>query len=161
MFAFLMIFAAAGYGSITSYAYLADQEQTDNITKPAQNVIHIQEDFVPPQDPGPGSVIPKKPKVINDSNIPVYVRMRYQFSDSDAEAFCEPLQIHRNWTLKEDGFYYFAHLLNPGESTDALFEKIQIKSNIAKNKLIPFDLSVYAESIQANIDSDLADWTAY
>ena len=52
------------------------KRQTVNRIKIVENKTHIEEEFDPPADPGPGSVIKKKPFIGNDSVIPVYVRVR-------------------------------------------------------------------------------------
>ena len=77
------------------YAYLIDRQETVNRIKIVENKTHIEEEFDPADDPGPGSVIKKKPCIVNDSVIPVYVRVRVVFSNLDAQAQCEPLKISR------------------------------------------------------------------
>ena len=51
------------------YAYLIDRQETVNRIKIVENKTHIEEEFDPPADPGPGSVIKKKPCIVNDSVI--------------------------------------------------------------------------------------------
>ena len=84
------------------YAYLIDRQETVNRIKIVENKTHIEEEFDPPADPGPGSVIKKKPCIVNDSVIPVYVRVRVVFSNLDAQAQCEPLKIKDSWKTGED-----------------------------------------------------------
>ena len=115
-----------GAGAVT-YAYLTDDDVKQNEIRAAENKVHIEEEFEPPEDPQPGDVIVKKPWVVNDSKIPVYVRIRVCFSDSRGESQCEPLQIHRKWSLQEDGYYYYENVLAAGEKTEPLFESIQLK----------------------------------
>lgn len=137
-----------GAGAVT-YAYLTDDDVKQNEIRAAENKVHIEEEFEPPKDPQPGDVIVKKPWVVNDSKIPVYVRIRVCFSDSRGESQCEPLQIHRKWSRQEDGYYYYENVLAAGEKTEPLFERIQLKPDLIKEEICPFDLLVYTESVQA------------
>ena len=59
-----------GAGAVT-YAYLTDDDVKQNEIRAAENKVHIEEEFKPPEDPQPGDVIVKKPWVVNDSKIPV------------------------------------------------------------------------------------------
>ena len=109
--AFCLLAGAAGS---MVYSYLIDRKETVNRIKIVENKTHIEEEFDPPADPGPGSVIKKKPCIVNDSVIPVYVRVRVVFSNLDAQAQCEPLKIKDSWKTGEDGYYYYQKQLQPG-----------------------------------------------
>ena len=126
------------------YAYLIDRQETVNRIKIVENKTHIEEEFDPPADPGPGSVIKKKPCIVNDSVIPVYVRVRVVFSNLDAQAQCEPIKIKDSWKTGEDGYYYYQ-----GQRTDTVFDNIVIKNIVKKEDLVPFDILVYEESVQS------------
>ena len=140
---------AAGSSAVGTYAYLTDQDKAENELGVTENEIHIEETFDPPDDPKPGTAITKAPAVVNDSQVSVYVRMTARFSNSDAEAFCLPLEINSHWVKQSDGYYYYDKILSAGEKTEPLFEKITIRSDIAAEELIPFDVLVYAESVQS------------
>lgn len=114
------------------YAYLIDRQETVNRIKIVENKTHIEEEVDPPTDPGPGSVIKKKPCIVNDSVIPVYVRVRVVFSNLDAQAQCEPLKIKDSWKTGEDGYYYYQKQLQPGLRTDTVFDNIVIKNTVKK-----------------------------
>lgn len=135
-------------GSYT-YAYLTSKQGTDNIVGMAYNKVHIDENYAKPNNPSPGDRIQKNPKVVNDSNVSVYVRMRADFSDSDAMNQCEPLQIDGNWTKKSDGYYYYNKEVPVGGSTSSLFTFVKIRNDVNKDELIPFDIICYCESVQA------------
>ena len=137
-----------GTGAVT-YAYLTDDDVKQNEILPVENKTHIEEEFHPPQDPEPGKVIVKRPWVVNDSQVPVYVRIKVRFSDSKGEAQCQPLQIHKKWKQNKDGYYYYEDILAAGAKTEPLFDKIQLKPDLIKEEICPFDLLVYAESVQA------------
>lgn len=96
----------------------------------------------------------KKPQVQNDRNLPCFVRMRADFSDSTAKEFCKPLDISDKWEFHEDdGYYYYKELLLPGDTTTALFEQVEIKTEtegVSPSDMIDFDILIYAESCQHN-----------
>lgn len=149
-------------GTITvTYAYLTDQDRADNEISVTENEIHIEEEFEPPDDPKPGSVITKSPVIVNDSAVSVYVRMSAKFSNSAAEGFCIPPEIHDRWQKNTDGYYYYDTALSPGEKTVPLFEKIIIRDDVSQEELTPFDVLVYAESVQAYELSREAAWSLF
>lgn len=149
LFFALLICLCAGTTGGSVYAWLIDREEAKNIVRFAGNDIHIQEEFNPPQDPDPGDVIAKRPCITNDSETDVFVRVMVRFSDSDAMEQCEPLSINSGWNLKKDGYYYYDEKLHAGESTTEIFDNIVIKRTVKKEELLPFDVLVYAESVQA------------
>ena len=64
-------------------AYFGSFEGKDNTVIPAENVIEISEDFIPPAEQGQGDNIYKKQiSIVNSSNAPCYVRVYMDFSDS-------------------------------------------------------------------------------
>lgn len=139
----------AGISGTGVFAWLTDTKDAENIMRFVQNKVHIEEEFDPPSDPKPGDVIVKKPSIVNDSVIPVFVRARVCFTDSDAQAQCEPLIIRDGWSLEKDGYYYYGEKIGPGEGTEDIFDNIVIKSSVKKEDLIPFDILVYGEAVQA------------
>ena len=147
LFVFFACLVLGGSVSVT-YAYLTGWDFAGNDLGMTENEIHIEEKFEPPDDPGPGTVITKSPCIVNDSAIPVYVRASVRFSNSEAESFCMPLDISSRWQKNEDGYYYYDTSLSPGERTVPMFETISIKEEIAAEDLVPFDVLVYAESVQ-------------
>lgn len=140
---------SAGISGAGVYAWLIDTKEAENIVRFVQNDIHIEEEFEPPTDPTPGDVIVKKPSIVNDSVIPVFVRARICFTDSDAQAQFEPLAIREDWSLENDGYYYYRKKVGAGESTTNIFDNIVIKNTVKKEELIPFDILVYSEAVQA------------
>ena len=142
-------------------AYLTDSEQKENLTGFTDNTIHLEEDFVPPVNPGPGTVIKKSPRIVNESEIPVYVRLSARFSDDQAESFCLPLEINAGWELQPDGYYYYSRALTAGEKTSALFDEVVIRAETDKEDLVPFDLLIYAESVQSYGMTQEEAWTYF
>lgn len=62
---------------------------------------------------------------------------------------CEPLHINASWILDPDGYYYYQKKVLPGTDTDTVFDNIVIKEKVKKQDLVPFDILVYEEAIQA------------
>lgn len=150
-----LLVAAAGAG--TSHAYLTAQDQVDNVFNASAVDITVEEDFEP-EPPEPGKRIKKAPRVHSESDVECYVRIRYAFTDSDAEKLCEPVRINPGWTLKDDGYYYWEKTVSPGKETGALFDCIEVKKEIAEEDIIPFDILVYAEAVQAGELSETEAW---
>ncbi len=150
---FLMLGVSFGI----TYSYLISEDTELNAFTVGETVIEVQEDYEPPPELKPGITIKKKPKVKNTGNLPCFVRMRADFSDSKAEEFCQPLNINTDWEYKDDGYYYYKHLLEPDAETSFLFEEIVIKSTaegVSENDMIDFDVLVYAEARQQSKPED-------
>lgn len=139
----------AGITGSVAYAYLIDQKEAVNQIKVLENTTHIEEGFEPPDDVKPGQVIKKKPCIMNDSAIPVYIRAQVLFSSLKGEEQCHPLVITDSWKKREDGYYYYQKKLLAGQRTDVIFDNIVIKNTIKKEELVNFDILVYEESVQA------------
>lgn len=139
-------------------AYLTDADQKGNQVRFTENDIRIDEEFDPPVNPGPGTVIKKSPRIMNESKVPVYVRVSARFSDDQAEAFCLPLVINEGWELRGDGYYYYGKVLGAGEATSTLFDQVVIRSDTDSSSLVPFDLLIYAESVQSQDMSQEEAW---
>lgn len=132
----------------TTYAYLHVKQQAVNKFTVGENVIELHEDYKPPEKLEPGIDFKKEPYVENTGNVPCFVRMRADFSDSKAEKFCEALNIDTNWKKNTDGYYYYKHLLEPNMRTESLFTTVKIKDTSSISDMIDFDILIYAESCQ-------------
>ena len=148
--------AFASFG--VTYAYLIANDSKVNEFRVGENDIEIVEEFTAPPELKPGANITKKPSVHNTGNLPCFVRMRVDFSDSEAEKFCEVDYNKTNsWFYNEgDGYYYYTKILQPGGHTEPeLFTNVHIKEEYEENgvkkkytvnDMIDFDIMVYAES---------------
>lgn len=143
----------ASYG--ITYAYLISKDAAVNDFTVGENNIEVHENFEPPEKMEPKISFKKEPYVENTGNIPCFVRMRADFSDSKAEDFCELDFNTEDWTTKNsDGYYYYKKLLGPGKETEALFKNVTIKENkkdgskYTESDMIDFDILIYAESCQ-------------
>lgn len=55
------------------------------------------------------------------------------------------------WTLKGDGYYYYNEVLQPGESTEALFKTVTVNYDEVQNPWVDFDIILYQEAVQAEV----------
>ena len=157
----LLALTLIGTSVPVTMAYLTDTQEAVNELGFTNNSIRIEEEFEPPENPGPGTEIKKSPKLINESDIPVYVRMSARFTDDQAEQFCLPLEINDGWEQHTDGYYYYHKKLDPGESTTALFNRLEIRKDAEADTLVPFDLLIYAESVQCDDMTEQEAWAFY
>lgn len=148
-----LIAAFASFG--VTYAYLVANDSKVNEFNVGENNIELKEEFTAPEVLEPGIEFDKNPYVRNTGDLPCIVRMRVDFSDSEAEKFCELIGInYGGWSGPyKDGYYYYTKILKPGEETPKLFEKVKIKDKyeengdtITINDMIDFDIMIYAES---------------
>lgn len=127
-------------------AYLISRQEAVNRFLLPEDVIEIEESFTEPEKLTPGQKIMKSPAVKNKGNIPVFVRMRAEFSDSAMESCCEPVTVSEEWSQGTDGYYYYKKILQAGEYTEPLFDQIVIRNDVPEDLLDSFDLIVYSES---------------
>ena len=146
-----LIAALASFG--VTYAYLIASDAKLNEFSVGENDIELMEKFTAPEELKPGTEFPKNPYVHNTGDLPCLVRMRVDFSDSDAEKFCDLEYIGNtgynrlSWLYDEDeGYYYYTKVLKPGDYTPVLFDKVRIKEEYDENKMIDFDIMIYVES---------------
>lgn len=68
---------------LTAFAYFTDNRNADNTITPAENILEISEEYIPPVEQNTGDNIYKKEvSVVNYSNAPCYVRVYMDFSGS-------------------------------------------------------------------------------
>ena len=146
-----------------TFAYLIDRDAAINQFYFCDNTIEIDEEFDPPAKLEPNVFFKKKPWVKNNGNLPVFVRVKVEFSNSAAEDFCYPLEIMGDWDLI-DGYYYYKKILEPDKRTDTpVFEKVHIRPDVSPASLVEFDIIIYAESVQVGefTEADYANPSAW
>ena len=148
----------AGISTGAAYAYLTAQESVENRLTAASTDIEITEQFDPPAELNPGTVIPKKVAVTSHSSTDCYVRVLVEFSSWKAQQFCEDLEILDGWEKADDGYYYWKEKVKPGETTGQLFSQVKIRSDAAKEDLEKFEILVYAEAVSCGDDSMQEAW---
>ena len=118
----------------------------------------------------PGDIVSKQVSVENVCGHPFYLRVKL-VSGSDNQGLsaedCLKLNIDTvNWTYL-DGFYYFNRILQPGETTPALFTQVEIVGSKVDQSHIGSTLSltvnayaVQSENNPAKHPWDAAGWPA-
>ena len=106
----------------------------------------------------PGEALAKDPPVTNDGKNPCFVRISVTNLDQFAAEFNGAQIIYRtdyvdnalgtNWVKGNDGYFYYSKVLNPGETTDALFDQIVIPKELT-NDAPAKDIVVTAYAVQA------------
>lgn len=143
-------------------AYMTAYDRAENMLAAGHNTTEIVEEFPNPtpvpvdQDPK----IKKKVWVSNYSpgeegfNVDCYVRLSLGYSNGDiGKAVILNDLDTENWVYKEDGYYYYRHLLREGESTPPLFTGFTVDSarvdETYLEALPQFKIQIYEESVQA------------
>ena len=118
----------------------------------------------------PGDIVSKQVTVENVCEHPFYLRIKL-VSGSTNEALsaddCLKLDIDTaNWTYVE-GFYYYNQILQPGETTPALFTQVEIVGSRVDQTHIGSTLSltvnayaVQSENNPADFPWEASGWTA-
>ncbi len=146
----LAVVMLLGVSSGVVLAYLSGEDLVENHFQVTDTKIELEEESVLPEKIVPGSEIRKVPKIRNISNSSCYVRAYFHFSDQKARDFCEEIEIKDGWIQKNDGYYYWEEMLQPGEATMPLFENIVIRKDAKEEDITQFTVSVYAEAVQVN-----------
>lgn len=106
----------------------------------------------------PGEALAKDPTVTNDGKNPCFVRISVTNLDQFAAEFNGAQIVYRtdyvdnvlgtDWVKADDGYFYYSKVLNPGETTDALFDQIVIPKELINNTATK-DIVVTAYAVQA------------
>ncbi len=156
--------ALAGIGTfgavkITS-AFLGSSEAHPNVVSFANNEVKITEDFDKETKTDDGETVYKKAvSATNTGNIPIFVRVKIQFSDPFAEDLSEITNgkgtfkaselaenLPEGWvagTGKLDGYYYYTKAIAPGESTGNIIDQVKTTFASADEK---YDYEIYVRS---------------
>ena len=113
----------------------------------------------------PGDIVSKQVSIENVGGHPFYLRLKLVSSVTN-EALepddCMKLDINtQQWTY-QDGFYYFNHILQPGESTLPLFTQVEIVGSKVDNSHIGevLSLTVNAYAVQSENNPAEHPWDA-
>ena len=113
----------------------------------------------------PGDIVSKQVYVENICDHPFYLRVRL-VGGSDNQSLsaedCLRMNIDtQNWT-QVDGFYYFNHILQPGETTPALFTEVEIIGSKVDQTHIgsTLSLTVNAYAVQSENNPAEHPWDA-
>ena len=113
----------------------------------------------------PGDIVSKRVAVENVCGHPFYLRIQL-VSGSTNQALsadeCLKLDIDTgNWTY-QDGYYYFNRILQPGETTPALFTQVEIVGSKLDQTYVGSTLSLTVNAYAVQSENNPADhpWDA-
>ena len=163
---------------IAVYAYLSDRGEMENKFTVGNNSIEIDEDFDPPPELKEGdNPFIKRVRVSNTGNVPCYVRVFFDFSDSvvkenakissddAAKDNFDTLQWYSYEEYKEHlpegwvyisvlddpllgGYFYYTEPLPVGEKTPYLFQAVNAVFDEADHPVTDFEIIIIADSVQ-------------
>jgi hypothetical protein len=153
------IFSAQG-----TLAWLNHSDSRDNEVGVIQYIFshQVQEDFTPP-GPGEkltaGEMLEKKSWVANDGDIPAFVRVKVfpVLTAPDGLLHCEArfgAQLRyvdlrtADWMDGGDGWFYYRGVVEPGESTEPLFEDIELDQDIVADSDAVLTITIIAEAVE-------------
>jgi len=160
------IFAVITIMPKSTTAYLTDDDTEINILSPGDNKIEIIERFDPPEELKEGvNTFNKAIKIKNTGDVDCFVRVFVEFTDAkirdiskvspDGTNFysINELKDHlpTGWVYEATGdlgpYYYYTTPIAPNESTPELIKQVKTTFESAID-VKPFDIIVYAESVQ-------------
>lgn len=156
-------------------AYFTDTDKADNVftvgnvdielTEPNWNEDNAENMY-------PGQIVAKDPTVTNQGANPCLVRVKVEWPDEkgpkgvSVDYLTDGVlnQLGDNW-VKEGDYYYCLTVLEPGDSTDALFDEIQLDVKTTNGDGKELKITVTAEAVQSqgftgdisNV-KDVAEW---
>lgn len=91
--------------------------------------------------------IVKEVSIQNDGPTRCFVRARITVSPDiwDGTEDGISIDILDGWMDGGDGFYYYDKIIEVGEKTDELIDRVKVGKNVTKN----FDVTIYEESVEA------------
>lgn len=153
----------------TTAAYLTYWQSRNNQITVGTSTIEIEENYKPPQKLQTGTTIfQKRVQVKNTGNVPCFVRMYADFSDSSIKklASLSPdgteyvpasdyvSHLPAGWEYIDEtedpllgGYFYWTDVIAPNKKTDPLFEKVKLVFE-NQDQIRDFDLIVYGECVQ-------------
>lgn len=109
-----------------------------------------------------GTSIEKKPSVKNTGANACYIRMRVTISPED---IVEITGWNEKWTKESDGFYYYKDKVEPGKSTEPIFQGAEVKEDGFTGDV---EITCYQEAVQAEatvesqrVTDMMTIWKAY
>ena len=145
---FLLIFLTIG---ITTSFLMSSNTKTNSFFI-GSNESKIVETFKPPENIKKGNTITKDVKVKNTGS-KSYIRMFVAVSDNNlGKKFTMNINT-KDWSLGSDGYYYYNKVVDKGESTASLFDKLTFTDALKSGSNLK--IICYSESVQAQGSNDV------
>ena len=113
----------------------------------------------------PGDIVSKKVSIESDCEHPFYLRVKMVYGVDSQELTAEDsfkLNINKEYWVLHDGWYYYAGLVNPGETTPDVFSHVEIVGSKVDNDYIgkTLTLTVKAQAVQSE-NNPITDGNTY
>ncbi|MBO5231148.1 MAG: hypothetical protein J6B88_00860 [Clostridia bacterium] len=114
----------------------------------------------------PGDIVSKKVSIESDCEHPFYLRVKMVYGIDSKELSsedCFKLNIdERHWVLHTDGWFYYTGIVNPGETTPAVFSHVEIVGSKVDNSYLgkTLNLTVKAQAVQSE-NNPISDGNTY
>lgn len=114
----------------------------------------------------PGSVVGKRVTIESACEHPFYLRVKLVSSWNQSTvdvSDCIGLDINsESWILRDDGYYYYVDIVEPGETTPAIFTQVEIIGENIGNEFLGtvLSLTVAAEAVQSENNPAENAWDA-
>ena len=131
-------------------AYLAATDERGNEWRIGYVDVAVEEEYKPPGELVPGDSFVKNVKATNKGVCNAYVRIKIVFSNEDMQELCELDYNTTNFTLGDDGYWYYNDILEAFSSTPSLFTTVTLSASANKDDLEDFEIQVYAEAYQSD-----------
>lgn len=126
-----------------------------------QFTVQIDETFTPPTAVTPGQHVEKRVTVVNTAGLPAVVRVMVFPSIIGAENTMLEANLHQqiklthaldteNWMDGNDGYFYYLHILQPGEAAPPLLQGVQIDRDLG-DAYQNAHLQIFVKSEASNI----------
>lgn len=161
------VIAVVVIGSLAwTNAYFSDKAGAENDLQMGNIKGEISEPDWPSTPVAPNQLTPKNPRVTNNGKSSAYVRLRVVQSASniDVKYYQGPKETPTelfdtqkllameagtrmgHWVYQEDGYFYYDMVVEPGASTETLFDYIKV---VSENYDDGFDIYVMTELVQS------------
>lgn len=103
--------------------------------------------------------------VTNTGTVPCYVRVKVLVSEKYGKYVSYSSRSEGSWSQKEDGYWYYGYILNPGETSSellALLDRTALGQDTENGQELEFNVIVVQEHTAVLYDSQgnpYADWT--
>lgn len=141
------------------YGYFTDSAYAANRFGVGWNDVEIREEF-PDPDPEEGEEITKKASFVNTGPVTCYVRARLVFNSLAVQEAARLEVNTQQWSLGEDGYYYYQKQLPPQGETEELLYSVTVEKPVSEEEK-SFDLAVYVETVQAEDGVDCREAFAH
>lgn len=131
-------------------AYMTATDERDNEWRIGYVDVIPEEDYKPISELTPGASFTKDVKATNQGACNAYVRIKVVFSNKDMEDLCTLDYNITDFTLGDDGYWYYTEVLETFNSTPSLFTTVTLSSSASQDDFEDFDIQIYVEGYQAD-----------